>query len=537
MCQGTRSSNAILSKILGGVGVRAAPTRLNGRVIVTPNPTLVAALHADLASCNYSSEAIRQAWGEQADAAFGAGVHAPALRELGERTDPLATLARLFVLGVPQSANHVADALPTLGLTHAQSLGIVAQTGDVVKPLVHIRPQSYVDASGVGEWWVASDLDEAALGGPLPDDHVLGVGGASLTLAGLQLGTPAARVLDLGTGCGVQALRARRYANEVVATDVSTSALQFTQFNALLNQLDGIEVREGSLYEPVAGEQFDRIVSNPPFVITPRGEGVPVYEYRDGGRQGDDLVAEVVRGAGEHLVPGGVAQLLGNWEYHEGLDGMDRVRSWVASSPVALDAWVIEREQLSPVQYASLWIRDGGTVPGSAEYNALMDAWLADFAARGVRSVGFGYILLRRSHGTPTLSRYERVGTAVPAEGTLGAHFAEALAAHDALQQLGTQGLLEAKLIVAPDVTEARHHMPGQEDPMVIELRQGAGFGRSLSVDPALAALVGASDGDLTVGQISDAVAQLMEVDEAELRADLLPRVQQLLVDGFLRLS
>src|SRR5690606_16888635 len=94
-------------------------------------------------------------------------------------------------------------------------------------------------------------------------------------------------VLDLGTGCGIQAMHARRFARRVVATDISERALRYARLNAGLNGLDGIEFRLGSLYEPVAGERFDRIVTNPPFVITPRTPEVPAYEYRDGGLEGD----------------------------------------------------------------------------------------------------------------------------------------------------------------------------------------------------------------------------------------------------------
>ena len=514
--------------------MRTLWARLNGGVIVNPVPELVQRLGADLRAVAFSSETIRGAWGAQADDAFGRGVRVAALRAVADRNDALVVLARLFVLGVPQASALVAEALPSLGLDDAVTLGIVRIDGDLVRAACLIRPQSYVDESGMGEWLVASDLDETALGGPLPDDHVLGVGGASLTLAGLQLPTPAARVLDLGTGCGIQALRARRYADEVVATDISTSALDYARFNALLNEIPAISPRFGSLFEPVAGERFDRIVSNPPFVITPRGEDVPAYDYRDGGMQGDDLVAAVFAGVGEHLVDGGIAQFLGNWEYRWGTDGLDRVRAWVEASPVPLDAWVIEREQLDPVEYASLWIRDGGTVPGSPEHERLLGAWLDDFAHRHVTRIGFGYVLLRRAEGEPTLRRFEHVGTPIPSEGSLGAHLAQGLAAHD---RLVAEDLGSSLLVVAPDVSEARHHMPGHEDPTVIELRQGTGFGRALSIDPALAGFVGACDGELTVEAITAAIAQIMEVSFDDLRDDMYPRVRELLVDGFLRFA
>lgn len=509
------------------------PARLNGGVNLDPDPRGCAALRSDLDAAGYRAAAVRDLWGAMVDTAVGHGLTEPAHRALAGRTDALATLAALLFLGSPTSRARVADALPSLGEQGLVDLGLAHVEGDLVVPDALVRPQDISDAAGEGHWWIASDLDEAAVGGPLPTGHVLGVGGASLTLAGLQLTAPVGRVLDIGTGCGIQALRARRSADTVVATDVSERALGFTRLNALLNDVDGIETRAGSLFEPVAGEQFERVVSNPPFVITPRSEGVPAYEYRDGGMAGDDLVAAFVRRVGAVLAPGGVAQLLGNWEYHDGDDGLDRVRAWVAQSPVPLDAWVVEREQLDPLAYAELWVRDGGTAPGSPAYAPLVQAWLDDFAERGVTAVGFGYITLHRAHVIPTLARYERITGTIA--GALGPHLGDALGAWQRMSSMTDAELDAAVLRVAPDVTEARHHVPGAPDPQVIELRQGAGFGRALEVDPALAALVGASDGDLPVGVLVAAIADLLEVDAGALRADLLPRVRELLFTGFLR--
>ncbi len=233
-----------------------------------------------------------------------------------------------------------------------------------------LRPYGFVDDLGAGSWWIVSDLGELALGTALDEEHVLGIGGATTTLSGLQVPVPVRRVLDLGTGCGIQAMHASRFADEVVATDISRRALDIARFNTQLNGITGVEFRLGSLYDPVAGERFDRIVSNPPFVITPRTEGVPAYEYRDGGMVGDALVETVLRGLEEHLEPGGTAQLLGNWEYHWGTDGLDRVQDWFADTD--LDVWVVERERQDPYAYAETWIRDGGTKPGTPEHDRLV---------------------------------------------------------------------------------------------------------------------------------------------------------------------
>lgn len=507
---------------------------LQGRTPPVPDARLCGALADDLREAGFTAAAVRGAWGELADDAIGRGLRSPAERALAGRTDAVAVLALLLALGVAQPRDAVEAALPRAGAAGLVDLGLAVLDGDAVTPAALVRPQAYADSHGEREWWIASDLDETALRGPLPEDHVLGVGGASLTLAALVVPTPAERALDLGAGCGIQSLRIRRDVAEVVATDISDRALRFTRLNALLNGVDHVETRRGSLFEPVAGETFDRIVSNPPFVITPRLDGVPAYEYRDGGLEGDALVASVIAGAGRHLRAGGIAQLLGNWETRDGTPGLERVAQWVAASDVPLDAWVVERERLDPLAYATLWVRDGGTVPGTEDYERLVTAWLDDFARRGVTEIGFGYVLLRRpASGIPTLDRYETVTTPV-AEGTLGAHLADALAAHDRLAHLDDDALAGTAFEVAGDVTEARHHLPGSESPSVIELRQGGGFARVVEVDPALAGVVGACDGDLPVGVLIDAVADLLDVDAAALRADLLPRIRELATTGFL---
>ncbi|MDQ4214823.1 DUF7059 domain-containing protein [Microbacterium sp. ASV81] len=499
-------------------------------LVPRPDPVLCAALAADLDAADFRSEPLRTAWGAEADDALGRGIRSPLLRAVEGRTDPLVTLGRLFVLGMPQPEAPVAAALARLGIDGLESLGLGYREDGRVVPAALIRPQSFVDADGVGEWWIASDLDELALGTALPPDHVLGVGGASRTLASLVMPIEVDRALDLGTGCGIQALLVARHAGSVVATDISERALAYAELNARLAGVGNIEFRRGSMFEPIAGESFGLIVSNPPFVITPRGADVPEYEYRDGGLVGDALVEAFVREAPAHLSPGGSAQLLGNWESVGATLGLRRLESWIAPE---LDAWAVQRETLSPLGYAELWIRDGGTTPRDAGFEPLLNAWLDDFAARDVTEIAFGYVLIRRpaTPGDPAapdaaLRRFETLMQPVTSPGRA---FRDGLAGHDAL----ADGVPDV-LLVAPDVTEARHHLPGQDAPSVIELRQGGGFGRTVSVDPALAGFVGACDGDLTVTQIVAALADLFEVPLVELWADLEPRLRALVTDGFL---
>src|SRR5699024_4879755 len=135
-------------------------------------------------------------------------------------------------------------------------------------------------SSGTLDLWVTSDLSAHQLSGALPHDHVLGIGQASLTLAASTHRRRAATALDIGTGCGVQLLHLLSHCDHVVGTDLSELPLQFARSNLLLNAQalgldphrlqDRVNLLHGSLLEPVAGRSFDLVVSNPPFVITPR---------------------------------------------------------------------------------------------------------------------------------------------------------------------------------------------------------------------------------------------------------------------------
>jgi len=492
----------------------------------------VRALRADLERAGYTVERLVGLWGASGEAALEREDRVPALRAISGSDDPAAVLARLFVLGQDEDLDLVAGALPGIGIEGAEKLGLIARAGHRIHAALDLRPYSFLDARGAGQWWIASDLGELATGAALRTDHVLGVGGASVTLSGLLLPGPVDTALDLGTGCGIQALHLAREARRVVATDISPRALELAALNAELNGVGSIEFRLGSLFDPVVGERFDRIASNPPFVITPRRPDVPEYEYRDGGAVADDLVAGVLRSLHEHLVPGGIAQLLGNWEYRAGGDGLQRALGWADG----LDAWIIERETLDPARYAETWIRDGGTKPGTAEYEPLVGAWLDDFASREVNAIGFGYLLLRRPiGGAPVLRRAERIDAPLgQAAAGLGSYLATTLAAHDAIASLDAEGVLALHPAVASDVTEERSHWPGEEHPSVITLKQGGGLRREFQVGTALAAVVGACDGELSLGAILAAVASILDVDPAELAAEIIPEVRELAIAGIL---
>ena len=443
----------------------------------------------------------------------------------------VAVLTALFMLGEPVGAAALETALPRTGVAGALAIGLVVPTQSAsgeqrYAPAVDLRPHEAEDAHGSVRWWVASDLGELVTGQALAPDHVLGIGRAGLTLAALTPRKPVETALDLGVGCGIQTLYLLRHVRQVVATDISTRALEFTAFNVALAGVDSarVQLRQGNLLEPVAGQRFDLIVSNPPFVITPpsvRQAGLPLMEYRDAG---GPILPALVRGLEDHLNPDGVAVMLGNWEHREGTSWRTSVNQWIGKS---LDAWIIQREVQDPVEYAAMWLRDGGLTPersGAAFENALA-AWQEDFDSRQVSGVGMGYLVFHAPSVAATGAVVEpwRVLEEVPTsgQGALGEHVAQVIAAHEALRGLDDAQVAALKLRTASGLSKEESLTPTPV-PTAPVIRQAEGFGRVIAVGMPEVALLSASDeGLLTVAQIAAAVASLTSEDPAAVLADM----------------
>jgi release factor glutamine methyltransferase len=115
-------------------------------------------------------------------------------------------------------------------------------------------------------------------------------------------------VLDLGTGAGLAAILAARWAKRVVATDVVAECVALASQNATLNGVaDRVDVRLGDCYDPVRGESFDLVVSGPPQMPTPADRERDDWMARadNGGADGWTILDRLIAGAPAHLKPGG----------------------------------------------------------------------------------------------------------------------------------------------------------------------------------------------------------------------------------------
>lgn len=197
------------------------------------SPDQMSALRTTLREASYTPQGVADRLGEAASGALGRGELFAVRHELRERggDDGLGTLIALFRTGATVSEKAADLAFGAFGLAGAISTGLVEKVGDGVRAVLDLSPYGDDD----GDWWVLSDLGSDVRPGPVRSDHVLGIGGASVTLARSTVRTRLGSALDLGTGCGVQALHLSRHVDAVTVTDLSERAIRFAMTNAALN--------------------------------------------------------------------------------------------------------------------------------------------------------------------------------------------------------------------------------------------------------------------------------------------------------------
>jgi methylase of polypeptide subunit release factors len=475
-------------------------------------------LREALIGAGYNSRAIAARIGPTAVDAVRRNDLRGLLRATTER-DRLATLIRLFLAGQTESADAVRGALAPLSVEAAISAGLVEVYGGGLHAGVDL--DVYTGHTG-DDWWILSDLDADARPGPLRTDHVLGVGNAATTLAGATIRTPVAAALDIGTGCGVQALELGAHADRVTATDLSVRALRFAATTAALNGMTW-ELVEGDMVAPVAQRRFDLVVSNPPFVI---GPGSTRYTYRDSGRASDAVCAELARAAGTLLNEGGTMQFLANWVHASGEDWRERVSGWVAGT--GCDAWIVQREVSDPVEYVHLWLRDA-----SEAYDAARaEAWLDWFDAQKIEGVGYGLVTMRRNEKADPLVRAEDMRQSVTPP--MGPKIAAWLERQDWLG--GHPDLLDTHLTRAAGLRLTQYADHDGEDWSVQTqaLTQTEGLCWAQDVDPVALALVSGADGSVSVREQLAVLAVAFDTPEPLLAAMAVPVVTQLVERGFL---
>ena len=478
-----------------------------------PRPDTAAAetLGDALRRVGYSESAVHDLLGE--DAAGGTEQDAAA----HERRLPdtrVATVIRLLFLQHAVPTRAAVEALGPPGVDALERIGL-ATVGDEVVPRARMLPVGHLLVAGDG---YAQGNDAA--------DYVAIYTPTSRVCDALTPRPRVDRALDVGTGSGIHALLAAAHADHVVATDVNPRALAFTELNAALNGVTNVECRCGSLFEPVAGETFDLITCNAPYVVSPENR----WAYRDSGHEADDFSALVVRGAAAHLGDGGYATVLVSW-LAEGQDAPDE-HAFEWTDGTGCDSWILAIWDADPVSHATSW---NSHLEGEAFTRAL-DEWAAYFERLGVGWISEGAVLLHRRPGAGEV-RVDAIDESDLEDAD--EQVQRAFAARARLSSLDDGDLLDERLSLGMDVSleqelEAHGRGPGIAEAR-IRLREGTSS--VVEVEPGVLDVVGELDGGRPLRDVVGTVADRLDLsapERAQLERDAVEVARDLLELGAL---
>jgi len=472
-------------------------------------------LGTTLRRAGYSEDAIQGLLGEDAYSSERGDTPAEE-RRLPDT--PLATLVRLLFLQLPVSAEEAEAALGRDGVDALEVTGL-AQVGDRIAPRARILP--------IGKVLLASD--GFSRDGDDPADYVATYTPTARVLDSLTPRPRVDRAGDVGTGSGIHALLAAQHARHVIATDVNPRAIAYTELNAALNGLRNIECRQGSLFDPVAGEKFDLITCNAPYVVSPERRWV----YRDSEFSEDEVSERVILAAAEHLTEGGYAAMLVSWLAFDENNPDERVLAWAEAS--GCESWILSTMNSDPLTHAAEW---NSHLVGEALGEAL-DEWSQYFDSLGVQLVSEGAVVL---HKRPDGSHAARVDELDEDElDDAGDQILRAFESRARLAELGSDNeLLEARVGVASSLRLDRELEPSGGRAVdvdgKVELTEGTKHAVDASAD--VQEVVASLDSRMRLNEVIDSTADrlgLLDDEVGTLREESLDVISELLELGALR--
>jgi SAM-dependent methyltransferase len=454
----------------------------------------------------------------------GGSLDLPVVLRRTASASPYHSLVRLFLLGQAVRMEAAEAALAPFLVERLLNIGLLNRSDQMVGSVARLgRFEDLV---------IAHDFSHETTGQPPSVDHVLGGGAASITLANLTPRFPVQSVLDLGTGCGIQALLASRHADHVIGVDSNPRALNFAAFNAHVNGVKNISLREGNLYEPVKELQFDLIVTNPPYVISPASQ----YIYRDSGLPGDAISEQVIRQAPAHLKEGGYASILCNWHHEDMENWTVRPQQWISRN--GCDSWLLRFETGDPLTYASTWLRPTeGRDPD--HYGQLLEGWIAYYDQMRIRLISAGAVTLRRRTNHRNWARADSVPRG-ERSGACGEQIARIFANQDFTEEYGDDGkILDARFVLPADLQLEQSLQPNHGGWSVrsIRLRLAQGLVFTCEIDWLLSSILSGCDGRRSLHDLASELAEKIDLNLQEVTPGLTGSVRKCLQYGFLTVS
>jgi len=440
------------------------------------------------------------------------GTCQPMLPRDGDLATPRATLIRLFHLQMALPRREVVAAISPLSISDLADIGLLREHGRYVSSNVEI--QSY------GGLLLAVDRVEQYAHA----DVVMSVAASSVEVANVTVRNPVQDALDFGTGCGVQALLTSAHSERVFAVDLNPRAIEFTRFNCALNSIRNVACLQGDMLRPVKDRQFDLIITNPPFVISPFTH----ITFRDGGGLQDFCVV-LARRASRLLREGGYLHMIYQWMQPPGDDWQHRLSK--RFSGLGCDVWGLRILSQDPDSYIGDWT-PSIYAGHPRKLDTLQSKWRRFFHDHNTDHIGTILLTLRKRGQRKNLAWFE------DAPGERDHPYGSSISAGFELGEFvfkrSQTELLNTRFAVAPELAMVRRSR-----------RVGAGWktvGTDLclesgmqyffnDLEPSLLEAICACDGRRTLQQAFEATAN-GKVRHRSLR--YLPQIRELVRHGFL---
>lgn len=444
--------------------------------------------------------------------------HLPLLLYRTRELDALSALTRWFIMGEPMSQEAARQVIPSDILQLLGNCGLLSAIGQNLASPVMLAPFE--------QFWIATDT-YARLSKGSGEDDVLMVNNTTRILLNRAIRTPCRSLLDLGTGCGVVALVAAQFADQVTATDLTVRASTFARFNAWLNQSANVEVLTGDLFQPVAGRRFDRILTNPPFYITPNSNRI----FAENPMELDGFCRNLIKRAPAHLEEGGYLQMLCEWAEIEGQPWEERLVEWFQGG--GCDGMVLEAASYDPIRYAESRLPVVVAPAGGEADGRIFEEWVDYYKSRKVKAIHAGFLTMRRRSGQNWV-HFERV----PWEPTepSGDAILRRFTIRD--RPLSDEQLLQSRLQAA-DGLQLRQVLEFREQQWrqlpKVQMVQPSGLQLEQDLTPEVADFVSKLDGTAPLSQLVESLAREAPVPPEKVQAECLSLVRRMLDRGFLR--
>lgn len=425
-------------------------------------------------------------------------------------------ILRWFLLDLAASEEAAAALMPQSLLELLLECGMLVSDGESLSPSVMLTP--------CDRCLFAADT-AARLTSHSPD-LVIWPNATTRLLHQFTIRRPTRAALDLGTGCGIQAVFAADHSTRVTATDLNPRAAQYARFNAWLNGTANIECLTGDTFEPVTNRAFDLIVANPPFFITPSAEQI----YCENDMDLDQYCRRVAREAPAHLNAGAFLQMVCEWVEVRGQSWQDRVKEWLDGT--GCDAWIFHSYSRDAGEYARE--RIGQAAAAGTETEALAH-WMKYYREREVEAVHGGMLAMRRRTGRNwvriedmPLNPHQPFGDAVW----------QAFTCIDLLEPGGSdEELLGSRLRLSPETQLDRHlqQADGRWQAVGTTLRFTTGIPASIRLDPAVADFLVELDGRRTLGEVVRNLSQRVRADPEVVQRECVAIVRMLVQRRFVQ--